>query len=78
MIREEGKRTLMYVLACVCVCVWMHKGVSGKNTCVTGNLSLSKECDSDPQDEGECVCLWVGSFCVQKQVLVFVHNSDRW
>lgn len=24
------------------------QGGGGKNTCVTGNLSLSKECDSDP------------------------------
>lgn len=36
-----------------CVC---REGVSGKSTCAIGNLSLSKECDSDPGDEGEYVC----------------------
>lgn len=47
----EGKRTVvcdgmcMWVSMCECLCV---QGGGGKNTCVTGNLSLFKECDSDP------------------------------
>lgn len=44
---------------CVCVCVWR-----GGNTCVTGNLSLSKECDSDPgMKVSVLVCASVLSAC---------------
>lgn len=36
-------RTIVCVMASVC-----GEGASGKNTCAKGNLSLCKECDSDP------------------------------
>ena len=40
----------------------------GKNTCATGNLSLSKECDCDPgMKVSVCLC----AFCAQRQVLSY-------
>lgn len=74
----EGKRIVTYVMACVsvCVCVCMLRG-GGKNTCATGNLSLSKECDSDP---GMKVSVFVRASVLsvyRGRCSVIVHYNDR-
>lgn len=60
---------------CVCVVVGVGVGVGGwGDTCATGNLSLSKECDSDP---GIKVSVLVCASVYRSRCSVSVHNNDR-
>lgn len=55
----------VYVRVYVCECVAeSREGVSSKSTCATGNLSLSKECNSDLYMKvSVCACVCQSSVC---------------